>query len=113
MRAGVLRDWLTFWTPGTELDSDGNQVDAWVEAFATNPRMPCEVVALSGKELLAAQAVQSKVSVRIRVRWRPGFEARMRATDEETVYSIEAVIPDNVSGRRYVTLLASTGVNEG
>lgn len=114
MKAGSLRHWLIFEKPGpVELDSDGAQVETWLPAFDTSSRMPCEVTAMSGRELIAAQAVQSKVTTRIKVRFRPGFDATMRATLGDTIYNIEAVIPDPRSRIGYVTLLASSGVNDG
>lgn len=120
MKAGRLRQWLTFETKATTedgeavLDSDGALEEAWIPAFPMSPRMPCELVFLSGRELLAAQAVQSKVTARIRVRFRPGFDAVQRARSASgQVFNIEAVIPDPDSGTRFVTLLASTGVNAG
>ena len=114
MRAGGLRHWLTFESQVTELDSDGAQATDWFDAFPINSRMPCELVDLSGRELIAAQAVQSRVTVRIKVRFRSGFKADMRArAPDGTLYNIEAVILDPDSRRRWVTLLASTGINEG
>jgi len=114
MKAGRLRHWLTFETLTTEQDSDGAQVEAWVPAFASASRMPCEIVQLSGRELIAAQSVQSRVTARIRVRYRPGFAAIQRASAPDgTIYNVEAVIQDPDTGRHYITLLASTGVNEG
>lgn len=113
--AGRLRHWLIFEKlDAIELDSDGAQVETWIDAFTVNSRMPCEVVALSGRELIAAQATQSKVSTRIKTRYRPGFTASMRATGSDgTIYNIEAVIPDPNSRIGFVTLLASSGVSEG
>lgn len=57
MQAGRRRHWLIFEMLVEEQDSDGNLVPEWLPAFDTNPMMPCEVVDLSGRELLAAQAV--------------------------------------------------------
>ena len=114
MKAGRLRHWLTFEAPTTTLDSDGAQVEVWADAFSVNSRMPCELVALSGRELIAAAAVQSKVSVRIRCRYRAGFAANWRAVaDDGTVWNIEAVIPDPDSRIRWVSMTTSQGVNEG
>lgn len=114
MRAGALRHWLTFESLTTTLDEeDGSTTEAWVDAFPVNTRMPCEVVALSGRELLSAQSVQSKVSTRVTVRYRPGFTASMRARGEGVVYNIEAIVPDPESRIEYVTLLCSSGVNQG
>lgn len=109
------RHWLTFEVETVEQDSDGAVDKVWVDAFPLNPRMPCKVSDLSGRELIAAQAVQSKVTTKIETMYRPGFSASMRARDGATgeVWNIEAVIPDPVSRRRWVTLTCSRGVNEG
>lgn len=116
MRAGRLRHWLTFERPGpVELDSDGNDVATWVPAFAVNSRMPCELEDLSGRDLIAAQAAQSSVTTRIRTRYRPGFDASVRARDAATgtIWNIDAVIADPISRIRWVTLMSHRGVDEG
>ncbi len=129
MKAGRLRHWLTFQVLAVDTDSEtGIQDEFWAPAFDINWRMPVDVVALSGRELIAAQSVHSKVSTRIVARYRPGFTARMRAWFQDpdlldafdqpvypgtTVYNIEAVIPDPDSRRRHVTLLCSDGVSDG
>lgn len=116
MKAGGLRHWLLFeQLAEPEVDSDGALAESWIDAFPISPRMPCMVEHLSGRELLAAQAIASKATHRIVTRWRPGFAHSQRATDEAngTIYNIEAVLPDDKSGRREVTLLASSGVNAG
>lgn len=94
-----------------ELDSDGATVETWVDAFG-GP-VSAGIVALSGRELIAAQASQSKVSTRITVRHRQGFKASMRAIHRGTTYNVEAVIPDPASGQRYLTLLCTSGANDG
>ena len=114
MRAGRLRHWLTFQRDAGQLDSDGAWEPAWLDAFVARSRMPCAIVYLQGRELLAAQAMNSKVTCRIETRYRPGFEASMRAVAPDgSIYNLEAVLPDSVSGRHEVWLLASTGINEG
>lgn len=121
MRAGGLRDWMVFEDLLPEKDSDGNVVydsdgnvaEDWVDAFEVNTRMPVELTPLSGRELIAAQSVQSKVTHRIRVRYRPGFTSRMRGRQADFVYNIEAIVPDPNSGIEFVTLLCSSGVNQG
>lgn len=113
MEAGTLRHWVTFEVLVVEVDSDGAQVETWEPAFDVNPRMPCEVTALSGRELVAAQAVQSKITTRIKVRYRPGFDATIRARLGETVFNIEAIVSDPLSRIRYATLLCSSGVSDG
>lgn len=118
VKAGRLRHWLAFEMldpNGQTTDSDGAHVETWVPAFVPNHVMPCEVTPISGREFLAAAALQSKVTHRIKVRFREGFAANMRASTERggLVYNVEAVIPDPDSGIRYLTLLASSGVSLG
>jgi SPP1 family predicted phage head-tail adaptor len=114
VKSGRLRHHLTFERQTTEKDSDGEDVDSWGDAFTTSNRMPCEVEALSGRELIAAQSVHSRVTTRITTRYRPGFAADMRATGTDgTIYDLLAVIPDADSRRRSVTLLAASGINAG
>lgn len=113
--SGKLRHWLTFETLGEpEQDSAGALVETWTAAFDTNPTLPCQVENLSGRELVAAQAVASRATHRITVRYRPGFGAVQRATHSNgTIYNVEAVLTDNESGIRWVRLLASSGTNAG
>jgi SPP1 family predicted phage head-tail adaptor len=111
VRAGALRHRITIERLTEEFDSDDGVVSESWEPFA-GP-LSAEIVALSGRELIAAQAVQSKVSTRIRIRNRPGVVSKMRVLHREAIYSIVAVLPDPVSGVRYMTLMCETGVNEG
>lgn len=107
VRAGALRHRIQFEELVVDLDSDGAQEETWV---AASPLVSASISALSGRELIAAQATQSKVSTRIKVRYRPGLKPSMRVVHRDRVYQVEAVIPDPDSGIRFVTLLCSTGV---
>jgi len=89
----------------------GAQIETWQDAFSQ--MLSAEISPLSGRELIAAQAVQSKVSTRIRIRWRPGIVPSMRVRHRATVYAIEAVVPDPESGREWLTLLCTDGINQG
>jgi SPP1 family predicted phage head-tail adaptor len=111
MPAGALRHRVRFERLTIDLDSEGAQEEVWADAFGL---VSAEIAPLSGRELLAAQGVHSKVSTRIRVRYRPGIDAIMRVVHRDaSIYNIEAVVPDNDSGRRWITLLCSQGVNDG
>lgn len=111
MQAGRLRHLVTFEESVIDIDSDGAQVEVWALAFGFP--LATEITALSGRELIAAQAVQSKVTGRMKVRYRPGFNASMRAIHRGVIYNIAAVIPDPDSGFEFLTLLTSTGADEG
>jgi SPP1 family predicted phage head-tail adaptor len=110
MKAGKLRHWVTFETPREDQDADGQPVPGWVYAFGP---VPAEIAALSGGELLAAQAEHSHVSTRIKVRYREGITPQMRIYHLGTVYNILAVIPDPFSGIQWVTLLCESGLSDG
>jgi SPP1 family predicted phage head-tail adaptor len=111
--AGKLRRWLLFETLIAENDSDGKLVETWVPAFDTGNPMPAEVTPFSGVEFIASNAKQTRITHRLKVRFRPGFEegAKMRASERGIVYNIEAVLPDRDSGIRYITFMASSGVS--
>lgn len=95
----------------TDPDADGTQAETWGDAYGT--MISAEIAPLSGRELVAADAVQGKVNTRIRLRHRPGLKPSMRVLHRGTVYNVEAVVPDPESGIGWVTLLCSSGVNEG
>jgi SPP1 family predicted phage head-tail adaptor len=109
--AGALRHRVAFERLTTEQDSDGATVETWEDAFGM--LLSAEIAPLSGRELIAAQAVQSQITTRIRLRGRPGLVASMRALHRGTVYDIAAVVPDPESGTGWLTLLCTSGVNDG
>lgn len=108
MQAGRLRHRVTIEELTVTLDSDGAQVETWLPISLR--LLSAEITALSGRELLAAAAVQSKVTTRIRLRYRPGIRPTMRVVHRDEIYSIEAVVPDPGSRVDYVTLHCSVGV---
>lgn len=111
MKAGRLRHRIQFQQLIVELDSDGAQEETWQDIYPA--LIPADIMALSGKSLIAAQAVQSKVTTRIVVRHRPGLRESMRIIHRDTIYNIEAIIPDPDSGIHYLSIQCSSGVNEG
>ncbi len=111
MRIGRLRHRIQFQELIVELDSDGAQEETWQDIFPA--LIPADIVALSGRSLIAAQAVQSKVNTRIVIRHRPGLKESMRVIHRGQIFNIEAILPDPNSGIRYLTLLVSSGVNDG
>lgn len=71
------------------------------------------ITPLSARELVAGQAIDSKVTARVVIRWRPDVTAKCRLVHGGRIYNIEGVLADPVSGREYLTLPVSAGVNEG
>lgn len=107
--AGALRHRILIEDVTVTPDTAGDPVETW-DRFA---KVWAAIAPLSGNALIAAQAVQSNVSVRITIRALPGLLPRMRIIYRGKIYNIAAILPDKDSGLKYVTLPCSEGVNEG
>lgn len=68
---------------------------------------------LSVREFIAARTGQVEISARITIRYRTGVDATMRAVRGDQIFNIHGVLPDNGSGREYLTLPVSEGANDG
>lgn len=110
-RAGQYRHRVDI-QDGTEVrDPDtGGFTEAWVTVFAN---VPARIAPASGKEFLAAQAIQSEIVARIVIRARPGLKAKQRILHNGDIYNVHAWLPDQESGRDYVSAPCSRGLNEG
>ncbi len=75
MQAGRLRHRGNIEQQVQKQDTTGAVTGKWV-VWAEN--VPFAIEDMSTREQFAAQQVQSSVSVRIRMRWRPGITAKMR-----------------------------------
>lgn len=109
MKAGKLRHWGSIEALVTTQDTTtGATREAWVpfcHAWASiNP--------LSGREYIAAQAVQAGVNTRIVLRHRDGVKPSMRFNYRGTLYDIRAVLPDPTL-KRHINLMCESGVNDG
>lgn len=90
--------------------ASGAMVTFWVDVG----RVWASVDPLSARDFIAAQAVQSEVSVRIVIRYRAGVDQTMRLLGADgVVYAIKGVLPDKVTGREFITLPCSQGVLDG
>ena len=113
MQAGSLRKRVTFQTRDTSVDSYGQQVTTWTDAFT----VWAGIEPLSAHELFAAQAVQNEVSHKITVRYRseivnPVAVAAMRVSYAGRLFNIQGAL--NIDERRRsIELLATEGVNNG
>jgi len=110
MQIGKLRHRVRLERPGRTQDPNtGEMVDGW-ELVAT---VWASVEPLSAREFIAAQSAQSEVTARIVLRHREGITAGMRAVHRGQAYDIQGVLPDPKSGRHFITLPVSEGVNDG
>lgn len=100
LRAGTLSHRVTIQHKTGERDEyDTPLPEAWAELV----KVWANVYHQSGSEAIKADAAVSTVRASIRIRWREGINAGMRAVYAGSVYDIEAVLPG--AGRQYVDLV--------
>lgn len=108
MQAGQLRHKTVIQSPPSGQDGDGNpRVEWWT---VCQPYAKKED--LSGRELFAAQAAQSEVTTRFRIRFRNGLNSKMRLVCDGVTYNIVAVL-DRDGRKRELQLMCSSGLNNG
>lgn len=107
MQPGKLRHRISIERPATVQDPVTLELrDTWA-TFATG--VPAEVVPLSGREFVAAQAEQAGVTTRITIRHLAGVLPEMRIRHLGVVHNIRAVLPDPTF-RKHLTLMCEAGV---
>ena len=113
MQAGDLRRFVSFQAKSSTLDSFGQQVETWTDVFTAW----AQIQALSANEILAAQAVNSRVTHTITVRYRAEFAnpaqiAALRVLYSGRVFNISGML--NVDERNAeVELPCYEGLNGG
>lgn len=84
----------------------GQEKEVWVDvAF---DKIPAEVKAISGRELMASSAERSEATVRIWMRYRSDVSSASRVVFRGLAYEIESVLTDVRLTR--LELLCKTGV---
>lgn len=110
MQIGKLRHRVRIEAPAATQDPNtGEMVPGW----ALVDTVWASVEPLSAREFIAAQAGQSEITARVVMRYRDGIKPTMRLVHRGQVYDIKGVLPDPKSGRHYLTLPVSEGVNDG
>lgn len=94
-----------------EQDPDSGAIPWTWETLYAN--VPAQKLPLSAREFEAAAAIQAEQSVRFVLRWMPAVVPKMRLLLDGIAYNINGVIEDQDSGRDYMTLSCSAGVNAG
>jgi SPP1 family predicted phage head-tail adaptor len=91
-----------------QIDRRGPAVDDWgqpaPEAWVPHVKLWANIRHLNGAETIKADAPASVVRSSIRVRYRTDIDAAMRVVYKGTIYSITAVLPDEVK-REHVDLV--------
>ncbi len=110
LEAGKLRHRVDIQTLTVTQDSNGAISETWVTRYAS---VPADIGPVSAREFMAADAMQSEITGKIRLRWRDDYNGAMRIVHNGRIYNPAGVLPDNVSGREYVTIPVKEGVNAG
>lgn len=109
--AGRLRHRITIQRPISSQDLETGQVTTnWI-AVAKNVAAAVEPVSV--REFVAAQAMQSQVTARIVIRYRPGLTAQMRILHGAKIYNPAGFLSDTDSGLEYLTIPVTEGTNAG
>ena len=100
MKAGDLTERVTVERFTATYDELGQPIESWAPLFTCW----AAVEPLQGREYIAAQALQSEVTTRIRMRFRPWMTAQDRVIHGGKTYNIVSVI-DVRSGHRELVLM--------
>lgn len=109
--AGRLRHRITIQDKVTTRDeTTGAVIETW-EIVSGLESVPAEVGPLSTREFIAAQSMQSEVRARIRIRYRDGLRATMRAIHRGQAYEFAGTpFADPDSGLAWLTIPVKEGV---
>ena len=78
---------------GDGQDAIGQPIEAWSNLIADGDgKCWAEIKDISGKEFIAADAENAKVTTRITIRYRAGITAEMRVLHGVDVYNVLAVL---------------------
>lgn len=100
MNPGALNQRVTLERFTSDVDEIGQPIEAWV----TLATVWAAVEPQAGREFVAAGAVQSQLTTKIRIRWRAGLTSGDRVTHEGKTYDVQSVI-DYRSARREIVLM--------
>jgi SPP1 family predicted phage head-tail adaptor len=109
LAAGRLRHRVGIEIPIESRDASGNRSITWQEIA----RVWAAIRMLRGRELFAAQQVNSRVIAEITIRRRDDLNSKMRITNKQDIFAIEGIMRDQDSGIEFVTINASIGINRG
>lgn len=117
LNAGDLRHYVTI-QERIETQNSTTGALGWTWQTINDQRgnwsvVPAQKLPVSAREFEAAAAVQGQSSVRFVMRWMSGVIPKMRLVLDGIAYDINGVMEDQDSGRDYMTLSCSTGVNAG
>ncbi len=111
MNPGKLDKRVTIQAPATGQDAYGQPLTGWTNVVTDGDgKVWASIADLTGREYLAAAAVQASAQSKITIRYRAGIVAAMRILYGADIYNIEAVLGQD---KRQLLLMCSRGVNNG
>lgn len=111
LEAGPLRHRVTIERQVQTTDPVEGTVDVTWQVHCKD--IYARVEPLNARELVASQALQSSVNVRITIRYRPGLDSTMRIRHKDKIYNPLGVIPDKDSGLEFLVIPCSEGPSKG
>lgn len=108
LRAGDLNRRITIQQRSSTPDSYGQQSGAWTDVVTCW----AGIEPLTGRELLAAQAVNTENTHQVKLRYRTGITAAMRVVYQGRLFNILSVI-DPDTAHVALHLLCSEGLTQG
>ena len=105
MKAGQLDQRVTVERFTSTEDELGQPIEAWAPLFTCW----ATVEPLTGREFIAAQAAQSEVTARIRMRFRPWMTAEDRVIHNGTTYNIVSLVDVRSENRELVLMCKAVG----
>lgn len=106
MQAGKLKHRITLQRPAAGQDAYGQPLTGWTDVAT----VWASITDMTGREYIAAAAVQASVQTRITIRYRADIVAAMRVLHGTDVYNIAAVLE---WGRDALNLMCEKGVGDG
>lgn len=108
MQAGQLRKRVIIQQRSQTQDDYGQPLQTWTDVATVY----AGIEPLNGRELLAAQAVNSEVSHNVTMRYRSGITPAMRLNYQGRLFNIHTILDEN-ERHRMLTLQCSEGMNDG
>lgn len=87
MRAGLLRKQVVIQQPSATQNTRGEEIPSW----ATFLTVRAAIEPLNGRELLAAQSIESQVTTKITIRYQSGITPDMRIKYGSRYFDIQAI----------------------
>jgi SPP1 family predicted phage head-tail adaptor len=108
MQAGQLRKRVTIQQRSQTQDEYGQPLLTWSDVATVY----AAIEPMNGRELIAAEAVNSDVTHNVTMRYRAGITAAMRLNYQGRLFNIHTILDEN-ERHRMLTLICSEGMNDG